>query len=407
MSRPLRIARIWRQSYGVLPGAFYQAHPHLMTAGHAEQRAAILGSRLVYGDSFSRAMQRQGHACTEIIPNMHRLQLAWARENGLAVPQTLPPTEATLDTILVAQLRALAPEVLFVQGLNAYPPGYWPAIRAAVPGIRRIVAHVGYRLGPGQADGVDHLFLCSPAMLRPDELPGVPRSLLYHWFDPEAAVASAPVGERPHRFVFAGTGGTLAGDYEPRFALLVRLVVEAGLECWPADLPLPVGSPRPVPPADPADGADPARRAAGLLDWVAAHPRRGDIILSDLFPAACRPAVFGTAMHRLLADADLTINLHTADGQGMAGNMRLFEATGQGCCLLTDAAGNLAELFEPGREVVAFASAAEAVERARWLLAHPAEMRRIAAAGRAATLSRHLVDHRCAEILAVLKALDA
>ena len=44
-----------------------------------------------------------------------------------------------------------------------------------------------------------------------------------------------------------------------------------------------------------------------------------------------------------------SLNRHIDVAEGYANNMRLFEATGVGALLLTEAAPNLADLFEPGR----------------------------------------------------------
>ena len=84
--------------------------------------------------------------------------------------------------------------------------------------------------------------------------------------------------------------------------------------------------------------------------------------------------------------------------------MRLFEATGVGSLLLTDAKSNLSELFEPGLEVVTYASADELVERARHFLAHEPERQAIASAGQARTLREHGYDRRMIELANLLEA---
>jgi hypothetical protein len=48
----------------------------------------------------------------------------------------------------------------------------------------------------------------------------------------------------------------------------------------------------------------------------------------------------------------VALNRHIAAAEGHANNMRLYEATGVGTCLLTDRGSNLGELFEVGREVI-------------------------------------------------------
>jgi spore maturation protein CgeB len=88
------------------------------------------------------------------------------------------------------------------------------------------------------------------------------------------------------------------------------------------------------------------------------------------------------------------LNSHL-DGTGdWATNQRLFEVTGCGVALLTDRKSNLGELFDIDRECVAYDSAEDCVEKARWLADHPAERAAIAARGQRRTLTDHSVFQR-------------
>jgi hypothetical protein len=118
-----------------------------------------------------------------------------------------------------------------------------------------------------------------------------------------------------------------------------------------------------------------------------------------------RSPVFGIEMFRTLAGFDICLNVHGATPY--ASNMRLFEATGVGTCLLTDAKRNLPALFEPDREVVAYGSEAECVEKARYLLDHAREREAIAAAGQRRTLKDHTFSNRAGQIDAILRSAMA
>lgn len=82
--------------------------------------------------------------------------------------------------------------------------------------------------------------------------------------------------------------------------------------------------------------------------------------------------------------------------------MRLFEATGVGSCLLTDAKENLPSLFEPDYEVVTYASSEECIEKAKWLLENPEKREMIAQAGQKRTLSHHTFEKRAISLTALL-----
>ncbi|MBL9208850.1 MAG: glycosyltransferase family 1 protein, partial [Opitutaceae bacterium] len=65
-------------------------------------------------------------------------------------------------------------------------------------------------------------------------------------------------------------------------------------------------------------------------------------------------------------------------------NLRVFEIMASGAMLLTDAlapASGLTDVWQPGRELVTYASAAELVEKARHAIAQPAEAAAIGAGG--------------------------
>ena len=106
------------------------------------------------------------------------------------------------------------------------------------------------------------------------------------------------------------------------------------------------------------------------------------------------PAVYGLAMYSLLARSLLTLNSHVDISLMEAANMRLFEATGVGACVLTEDQKNLGEIFEPGKEVVTYSCKHDAVEKARYLLDHENVCKEIAKAGQKRVLRDHTFGHR-------------
>ena len=88
-------------------------------------------------------------------------------------------------------------------------------------------------------------------------------------------------------------------------------------------------------------------------------------------------------MYGKLAESRVGLNVHIDAARDNSGNMRLFEVTGMGACLLTDRKQNLSELFEEGKEIVVFDNAADAEAKLKALLADPGRCARIAAASSA------------------------
>jgi spore maturation protein CgeB len=71
--------------------------------------------------------------------------------------------------------------------------------------------------------------------------------------------------------------------------------------------------------------------------------------------------------------------------------------------LLTDWKVNLPDLFEIGREVVAYHSVDECAEQISYYLEHEEERAAIAAGGQRRTLTEHTLDRRMPELVGILE----
>ena len=129
---------------------------------------------------------------------------------------------------------------------------------------------------------------------------------------------------------------------------------------------------------------------------VAVHPR---------LKTFAQSAVFGLEMYQTLRKSKVTFNHHIDISANSASNMRLFEATGVGACLITDWKNNLKEFFVPEQEVVTYKSVDECVEKVKWLLRHPQERQMIAKAGQARTLKDHTFGQRAVQLDKIIKSL--
>jgi hypothetical protein len=118
---------------------------------------------------------------------------------------------------------------------------------------------------------------------------------------------------------------------------------------------------------------------------------------------AHRGVAWGAQMFRLLRASGISLNHHIDVAEEYAGNVRLFEATGCGSMLLTDWKTNLHEMFEPGKEVVAYRTPEECVELIDHYLNHDDEREAIARAGQERTIRDHTFYHRMQELSGLLR----
>ncbi|MGH3401401.1 MAG: CgeB family protein [Streptosporangiaceae bacterium] len=93
-------------------------------------------------------------------------------------------------------------------------------------------------------------------------------------------------------------------------------------------------------------------------------------------------------------------NLHPAEMNSM--NARLFEAAGSGAAVLTEFRPALPELFDVGREVLAFSDFEELLDQATRLLNDPGLTARIGNAAAERALREHTYDLRVAALLTTL-----
>jgi spore maturation protein CgeB len=120
--------------------------------------------------------------------------------------------------------------------------------------------------------------------------------------------------------------------------------------------------------------------------------------------AVAQPPLFGLDMFQQLQRTRVSLNTHIDISVSHASNMRLYEATGVGSCLLTDWKSNLGELFEDGVEVVSYKSADECIEKVDYLLANEDARRAIATAGQRRTLRDHSFDNRAVQLDQIIQS---
>jgi hypothetical protein len=210
--------------------------------------------------------------------------------------------------------------------------------------------------------------------------------------------------------------GRRNGIHSERYALIEQLMEKTPLEFWgdAVDPQLRPGRERTLDRI--SYGANRLLRGLGATQAACESIpliRRGASWTSDpsrpsitqLYPKRCHSAVFGLKNYQLLARSRLVFNSHIDCSDNYAGNLRLYEATGMGACLLTDAKINLSDMFEPGVEVVSYSSVDECVEKALYLLEHEEERRAIAEAGQRRTLRDHTYAHRAAQLNELINEL--
>lgn len=367
---------------------FYARRPGLAAQPYAAQHAALIDDCFGSSDFWTRALSELGYETCDLVINAEPMQKAWAAERGRAFGD-----ERWLFDIAAAQITDFRPEVLIVADYSTVTAAFLRHLRDACPFLRLVLGWCGAPYRDGSIFGeCDIVLSCVPELVAHFCEQGIRSRHVNHAFEPRVLEkidrAAAPTAD----FIFLGSIFKSDQFHLERERILTRLVEETDLQIWSE-----VGAQRRVPTRARTSVRSVIGRAARLLLGGASKSPHQSAV-DERITRRARPPLFGIEMFQQLHNSRVALNTHIDISPINASNMRLFEATGVGACLLTDWKANLPELFLPDAEVVAYRDAGECVEKVKYLLAHEAERRLIAAAGQHRTLRDHTFASRAAQI---------
>ena len=102
--------------------------------------------------------------------------------------------------------------------------------------------------------------------------------------------------------------------------------------------------------------------------------------------------VWGKSMFEVLSNSKIVINRHSQVSGEYANNMRMFEVTGVGSLLLTEAKLNLDYYFSSPTEVATYTNPTEATNKSKQLLQDGHILREITKKGQIRTLNNHTYE---------------
>lgn len=373
---PIRLFKASSFHAGAL-ATFYAGRPGLAEASHADQWRALCADLLVGTDFWQEGLEASGQFVVfETVLNCAPLQHAWARENGFADRETLG--------VLLAQIERFAPNVLFSHDFEILNPEFRAEARKRTPSIRLVFGWDGIaRNDYAKFAGCEIMLSCIPHVVDFYKSQGVD-SYLFPYSFTDRLVNRLPQGDCSIPLSFIGSVQLKSRLHFQRAELLYRTLRElqvtihatGSITKWRLSE---------------REQRRRLRHFEFRLAWVAHELGKAN-----------RGELFGLPMFALLAKSAIVLNIHIDAAKGQASNMRLFEATGAGACLLTDWQEDLGNYFEPDVEVATFRSADELVAKARFLIENPDERARIAEAGRARTMREHLFSHRVSRLEEIL-----
>ncbi|HLL73723.1 MAG TPA: glycosyltransferase [Pyrinomonadaceae bacterium] len=393
---------------------FLADNPAYERLSYRELYDKLVSTRYGWADFFANHLQNLGNEAQDLFASVEPLQKAWAKENGVSYGES-----SWLKDIVLAQVRAFKPDVLFLQDLYLFDQGFRQQLRETC-GEKVLI--LGWRAAPtpdfSAFKDLDVILTCVPNFVQNLRRNGANAALMPMAFEDSTLGAVGPAAERDLDFTFAGSLGAHDGHHAERHALIEKLLRSTPLQVWSE-----IGGGRPQPRADSflervGHKANEVLSRAGTPERLRARlplVRRGGARAADpasqsinqRHPGRFHQPVFGFEYFKILARSKIAFNSHIDCSEDFAGNMRLYEATGMGACLITDWKKNLPDIFDPDVEVVTYRGAEECVEKVLYLLDHEEERRAVAAAGQRRTLRDHTLAKRAAQLDEIIRSTHA
>lgn len=305
-------------------------------------------------DFYSRNLRAIGHECIDIIGNARVLQGMWARENHFG-------ENASLQSIALQQIAEFKPDCVFMQDLSFFSPldlgnlaqKYTLAGQCSCPMPSR-----------QNVEKFQIIFTSFPHFVPRFRQLGVKPVYLPLAFDP-IVLERTKECERDLDMVFVG--GVGAPSHWEAGTLMLEMV---------------------------------ARKVPSFRWWGYGCET---LPQASALRSRYQGQAFGVDMYQILRRAKVVINRHGEIAEGWTNNMRTFEASGVGTCLLTEDSPNLSTLFPVGAPA-RYKNAHDAVAKVEWLLANDNARGRIAFEIREQTNQFHTYSQRMSALTQELEA---
>lgn len=354
---------------------FYKIFPQARFKGYEVQLQELLSQSFGTSDFYSYYLNILGCNAKDLIANCTPLQAKWKGDQGLETnyfSKIIPyqskklefirkffPNLPSIVDISIDQIKQLKPDVLYVQDLSLYSPEEMRKIRSSV---KLIVGQIACPLPPDEYLASYDLILTSfPHYVPRFKDLGIKSEYFRIGFDSRILKRVGVV----HRDLPVSFVGGMSKEHSAAMDTLDFLARNTPIE---------------------------------FFGYGSEYLHAGSVIKSRHHGEA-----WGLDMYKVLARSRLTINRHINVAENNANNMRLFEATGMGALLITDLKDNLGDLFEIGKEVIAYSSKEEAGELVSYYLKNTDAAQRIAIAGQERTLKDHTYEVRMRELYEILE----
>lgn len=391
---------------------FHAQHPALATQAFAIQHAALMNDCFGSSDFWTTALAQLGYETCEMVINVEAMQKRWALEHGVSYREN-----NWIFEITIAQVKTFRPDVVIVADYSTVTAAFIRQLRQECPDIRLVLIWCSAPYNDASVFRESDIVLsCVPELVTHFRESGHRCQHLNHAFEPRILEKIDTTAESNTDFAFLGSIHKSAHFHHGREKILLSLLEATNIRIWSDLKPASLRHRRSVSARQKVyDGLRAARRIGVPSSLLNSLPMVGKAArwesrpesppaVDDRLARKAHTPLFGLEMFQQLRQSRVVLNTHIDISSNSASNLRLFEATGIGACLLTDWKENMAELFEPDVEAATYRSVEECIEKAQYLLVHEDERQKVASAGQRRTLREHTYAQRAGQLDQFIRA---
>lgn len=380
-------------------------YPEIRKKSFSEQYAHLMSQYFGWSDFYAKALRKRGIDAYEIVFNATNLQYQWAKENGIK--------EQGLD-ILTAQIKEINPDIIWFQDSFSFDIEYVKFVKQNVKSVKLLI---GNSCAPFTSKNVENLkafdfvTTCSPKFVQEFEKYGLKTLMMYHAFE-SSMLSEIAASKRNRDFIFVGSIIPRKDFHIQRKIFLEKLAQNPDISfSYFGNLShVEYSKVLKYQTLFVLKEIMQKTKISKLFQNSVRYKKMENL---DSFPKymkfskalkdSYKGELYGVDMFREVARSKISFDIQVEVHGKYAGNMRMFETTGVGACLLLENKANVSDIFEPDKEVVIYNSFEEAMEKITWLLKNENKMNEIAKAGQARTLKDHTYENRADQLVKYIR----
>ncbi len=395
--------------------SIYQAHPSLLKLDSQKQTEFINHDGFAWCGVWVEPFKRENFVVETVYFNAIPLQETWAKENGVyEICQNDP------HKILKERIYSFKPDIIFNDNVFEFNDTWIEGVKNEFPFLKYILGYIcSPSYDPNSIRKYDVIFTCLRVIEKEMIALNLNVKFLPLAFD-SGIINRIDTSKRPKKSICFYGGVIRKEKYHGiREQILTTLVnkdipIDIYSEAYKLniyiDLILMSLKKSVFLIVNFFQKIQPISKVLQKISFLNKIMQWGDVSVS-LFDRRLQSKMkgphYGIDLFMTILNYNSVFNVHGNIANEEAANMRMYEVTGMGRCLLTDWKPNMEFFFKDGEEVLTYKTVEECIEKIQWIIANPEKALEIGKAGQERTLRDHTYYNRVIVVMNAINELES